>query len=172
METNGQVTIKTDDMDLAGDIINALATFLNIEELTVTADFPHEIETLREVLVRVDDFHAVRQKLTAEMADHSNLIRNLVVRAEDARLMGDMRNMKKGYMELYDLNRDLINGYKIRCNNHQQLLNGLRVVNQTIQKAGNLRFGKCKSSLITAARAAIKANNVQQLVKIIKTGDA
>jgi len=172
MENNGQVTIKTDDMDLAGDLINALATFLNIEELPVTADFPAEIETLREVLVRVDDFHAVRQKLTAEMADHSNLIRNLVVRAEDARLMGDMRNMKKGYMELYDLNRDLINGYKIRCNNHQQLLNGLRVVNQTIQRAGNLRFGKCKSSLITAARAAIKANNVQQLVKIIRTGNA
>ena len=46
------------------------------------AEFPAEIETLREVLMRVDDFHAVRQKLTAEMADHSNLIRNLVVRAE------------------------------------------------------------------------------------------
>jgi Bardet-Biedl syndrome 2 protein len=51
----------------------------------VTADFPVELESLREVLVKVDDFHAVRQKLTAEMADHSNLIRNLVVRAEDAR---------------------------------------------------------------------------------------
>ena len=32
----------------------------------------------------------MRQKLTAEMADHSNLIRSMVVRAEDARLMGDM----------------------------------------------------------------------------------
>ena len=39
---------------------------------------------------QVDELHAVRQKLTAEMADHSNLIRSLVVRAEDARLMGDM----------------------------------------------------------------------------------
>ena len=39
---------------------------------------------------QVDEFHSARQKLTAEMADHSNLIRSLVVRAEDARLMGDM----------------------------------------------------------------------------------
>ena len=39
---------------------------------------------------QVDEFHAVRQRLTAEMADHSNLIRSLVVRAEDARLLGDM----------------------------------------------------------------------------------
>lgn len=41
-------------------------------------------------LFQVDELHSVRQKLTAEMADHSNLIRSLVVRAEDARLMGDM----------------------------------------------------------------------------------
>ncbi len=47
--------------------------------------------------------------------------------------------MRKGYMELYDLNRDLINGYKIRCNNHNELLNNLKLVNQYIQKAGRLR---------------------------------
>ena len=47
--------------------------------------------------------------------------------------------MRRGYMELYDLNRDLINGYKIRCSNHQELLSCLKLVNQTIQKAGQLR---------------------------------
>ncbi len=39
---------------------------------------------------QVDEYHSAGQRLTAEMADHSNLIRSLVVRAEDARLMGDM----------------------------------------------------------------------------------
>ena len=42
-------------------------------------------------------------------------------------------------MELYDLNRDLINGYKIRCNNHNELLSCLKLVNQAIQRAGKLR---------------------------------
>jgi hypothetical protein len=51
-------------------------------------------------------------------------------------------------------------------------LNCLRVVNQTIQKGGNLRFGKPKAAVVAAARAAIKANNVQQLMKIIRTGTA
>uniref|UniRef100_A0A8C2B4A3 BBSome complex member BBS2 n=1 Tax=Cyprinus carpio TaxID=7962 RepID=A0A8C2B4A3_CYPCA len=37
----------------------------------------------------VDEFHSVHQKLTAAMADHSNYIRNMLVQAEDARLMGD-----------------------------------------------------------------------------------
>lgn len=39
---------------------------------------------------QVDEFHSVRQKLTADMADHSNLIKSMVVRAEDARLMDDL----------------------------------------------------------------------------------
>ncbi|XP_006811161.1 BBSome complex member BBS2-like [Saccoglossus kowalevskii] len=170
METNGQVILKTDDMDLAGDIIQALASFLGIEDLQVTADFPMHMEELKNILVKVDEYHSVRQKLTAEMADHSNLIRSLVVRAEDARLMSDMKNMRKGYMELYDLNRDLINGYKIRCNNHNELLSCLKLVNQMIQKAGRLRVGKFKTQVINSCRAAIKNNNIQALVKIIKAG--
>lgn len=47
--------------------------------------------------------------------------------------------MRKRYVELFDLNRDLINGYTIRCNNHQELLACLKLVNQTIQRAGRLR---------------------------------
>lgn len=172
MSSTGQMVIKTDDMDLAGDIIQALASFLGLEDLQVTADFPMHLEELKNVLAKVDEFNAVRMKLTAEMADHSNLIRSLVVRAEDARLMGDMRNMRRGYMELYDLNRDLINGYKIRCNNHQELLSCLKLVNQTIQKAGQLRVGKPKSVVISSCREAIKNSNISALLKIIKTGSS
>lgn len=47
--------------------------------------------------------------------------------------------MKNRYMELYDLNKDLLNGYKIRCNNHTELLGNLKAVNQAIQRAGRLR---------------------------------
>ena len=47
-----QMVIRTDDMDMAGDFIQALASFLNIEDLQVTADFPDEMEILREILVK------------------------------------------------------------------------------------------------------------------------
>ena len=46
--------------------------------------------------------------------------------------------MKKRYIELYDLNRDLVNDYKIRSNNHNALLARLKAVNQAIQRAGRL----------------------------------
>ncbi|KAG2470052.1 BBS2 protein, partial [Polypterus senegalus] len=80
--------------------------------------------------------------------------------------------MKKRYSELYDLNKDLINGYKIRANNHTELLNCLRAVNQAIQRAGRLRVGKPKNQVITACRDAIKNNNVNALFKIMRAGTA
>lgn len=54
------------------------------------AEFPKHMADLRSVLNQVDEFQKVRQKLSAEMADNSGVIRNLVVRAEDARMMNDM----------------------------------------------------------------------------------
>ena len=47
--------------------------------------------------------------------------------------------MKKAYFQLYELNKDLMLGYNIRSNNHLELLECLRIVNQAIQKTGNLR---------------------------------
>uniref|UniRef100_A0A1A8DNI7 Bardet-Biedl syndrome 2 protein homolog n=1 Tax=Nothobranchius kadleci TaxID=1051664 RepID=A0A1A8DNI7_NOTKA len=172
MATNGQITLRTDDLDLAGDLIQSLASFLSIEDLAAEADFPSYFEELRVTLTEVDEFHSVHQKLTAEMADHSNYIRNMLVQAEDARLMGDMASMRKRYRELYDLNRDLINEYKIRSNNHNALLARLKSVNQAIQRAGRLRVGKPKSQVIAACRDAIKSNNINALFRIMRAGTA
>lgn len=172
MQSNGEISLSTDDIDLAGDLVQSLTSFLAIEDLQAEADFPTYFQELRTTLTEVDDFHSVHQKLTASMADHSNHIRNMLVQAEDARLMGDIRTMKKRYIELYDLNRDLINEYKIRSNNHNALLACLKSVNQAIQRAGRLRVGKPKNQVISACRDAIKNNNVNALFKIMKAGTA
>ncbi|XP_073707130.1 BBSome complex member BBS2 [Garra rufa] len=172
MQPSGEIMLRTDDIDLAGDLVQSLASFLAIEDLQAEADFPVYFKELRATLTEVDEFHSVHQKLTAAMADHSNYVRNMLVQAEDARLMGDWRHMKKRYIELYDLNRDLINEYKIRSNNHNALLARLKSVNQAIQRAGRLRVGKPKTQVITACRDAIKNNNINALFKIMRAGTA
>ena len=53
------------------------------------------------------------------------------------------RGMRQGYLQLYNLNHDLINSYHMRCNNHQKLLDCLKKVNQLIQQAGQLRCEQC-----------------------------
>ncbi|XP_036997421.2 Bardet-Biedl syndrome 2 protein [Artibeus jamaicensis] len=172
IKLSGEITVNTDDIDLAGDIIQSMASFFAVEDLQVEADFPAYFEELRKVLVKVDEYHSVHQKLSADMADNSNLIRSLLVRAEDARLMKDMKAMKNRYMELYDLNKDLLNGYKIRCNNHTELLGNLKAVNQAIQRAGRLRVGKPKSQVIAACRDAIRSNSIGTLFRVMRVGTA
>ena len=48
-----QMTIFTDDMDLAGEVVASLATFLNIEHLHSTADFPEQMDELHGILSKV-----------------------------------------------------------------------------------------------------------------------
>jgi Bardet-Biedl syndrome 2 protein len=54
METNGQVCFKTDDMELAGLLVQSLLTYLNISDMQSSCDFPDELEILQQVLVKVN----------------------------------------------------------------------------------------------------------------------
>eukprot|EP00727_Mastigamoeba_balamuthi_P010083 m51a1_g5698 putative bardet-biedl syndrome 2 protein homolog (629) ;mRNA; f:1021607-1024075 len=166
------ITIQTDDMELAGDIIQDLCEFLKITELESTASFPEEMETFKQVVTNVTEFNAARLKLTAEMADCSNLVKTLLIKAEDCRLLGDMRIMKQVYATLYEVNRELIGEYKKRENNQVALMNSLKEMNQTIQKAARLRMGGAKTRIVNSAREAVLANNIQSIFKLIKVGKA
>ena len=53
MEPNGQISFRTDDMELAGLLIQSLILYLNIIDLQVTCDFPEELENLLQILVKV-----------------------------------------------------------------------------------------------------------------------
>jgi len=99
--------------------------------------------------------------------------------------------MRKWYSQLYDINRDLIHGYKIRVTNHKELLETLKQVNQIIQMSARLRgckdsfhiistlimtllflVGKAKAKVITESRAAMKQSNSNLLLKVIRNGDS
>ena len=59
-----------------------------------------------------------------------------------------------------------------RATNHDELLEVLKLVNTMIQHAARLRLGVPKARVVTACRAAIKANDTGALVKIIRDGRA
>mmetsp|Transcript_23820 Transcript_23820/g.38039 ORF Transcript_23820/g.38039 Transcript_23820/m.38039 type:complete len:713 (-) Transcript_23820:128-2266(-) len=169
-EQGGKITVRTDDIEVAGEIVQDLCTFLQVNELESTAHFPDEMEKFRSVLMKVDEYNSVRLKLTAEMADSSNLVKALIVKAEDYRMLSDMGNLKKVFSNLQQTNSDLIAEYNKRANNHQQLLSQLKEVNMMIQKAAKLRVGTPKTRVVSSCRQAIKKNNIHELFQIIKTG--
>jgi Bardet-Biedl syndrome 2 protein len=184
MKSDGKIDIKTEDIEAAGDMIQDLCEFLQVEELESVAYFPDEMKKFTDALNKANEFNAVRVKLTTEMADSSNLIKTLVIKAEDARILNEMYvlvkrtllltdasgNMKKIYKTLFELNQNLVGEYTKRSNNYEGLLASLKDVNQMIQRSARLRVGSVKQSIITSCRAAIKANNLQTLFQIIKFG--
>ena len=70
--------------------------------------------------------------------------------------------MRKWYTQLYDINRDLISGYKIRCHNHQELMETLKEVNQVIQKAGRLRGKRLKQIAVVVATRHLRSSYTLQ----------
>ena len=55
MDGGGVMTVKTDDMDLAGDIVQSLGTYLGMEDLATTCSFPQEISSLEGLLSRAEE---------------------------------------------------------------------------------------------------------------------
>lgn len=88
--TPTETVIRTDDMDLAAELVQDMCTHLEWRELESAADFPRQMEDFKNLLIRVDECNSIRLKLTGEMADDSNQVKNLIIRAEDARILNDM----------------------------------------------------------------------------------
>ncbi|XP_018496842.1 Bardet-Biedl syndrome 2 protein homolog [Galendromus occidentalis] len=175
MDFSGEMTIRTESMEIAGEMIQSLTSFLGIEELQSAADFPAESENLLQLMQRIEEFQSAKMQMSAQMADNSALIRALIVRAEDARLMKDFKAMRQWYMELQPLNRELIQSHKIRNQSHEQLQQQLRELHKILQKAARLRVGQYKGRCVTACRGALKTTNptagARALLKIISSGE-
>eukprot|EP00752_Nemacystus_decipiens_P014985 g13343.t1 len=155
MKGSLEVRFRCDIMGLAGEALQDLGRFLKVTELESTAHFPEEMDSLRQVMEGVVDYNSLRQQLTADMADSSNRVKAYVVRAEDARLLGDMPMVRKLYAELHTLNRRLVGEYAKRANNH---------------RASDLRIGQAKTRVVADCRAAIKTGQVGVLEMLICRG--
>jgi Bardet-Biedl syndrome 2 protein len=120
-----------------------------------------------EKLTEIQD---ARLRLGTDVADRLGQIRALVIRAEDSRL-NDIEEMPKYYNELRLLNKELISSYNIRLHNYNEGLETMKSINSIIQRASRLRVGPNSASMINYCRLAIKNNNTDGLLKIIRTGE-
>jgi len=152
--------IQAQDMQLAGEILQDLSSFLGITRLSSTCYFPTEFEKLAEALDRVSQCSTIRNKLAAEMAEAVGQAKSLVVQAEDARLRSDMKSMRSAYAQLKGLNAELLREYSKRGLNHEQLVEGLRETNSFIQHASLLRVGEPRNQVVAACRQAVKTNSL------------
>lgn len=176
-DTFSSIVLRSDQLASCGAFISAMAEELggtwtaeHSDPVEVRCEIPAELERLRGILARVDEFNDVRMKLTTDMADAATIVKTLLGRAEDARLLGDMNSMKKSYAALYDVNQELLGENAKRIRNYDELKLALKDVNTAIQHAGKLRIGAARTQLIADCRNALKENKVNSLLEIIRTG--
>ncbi|VDN07489.1 unnamed protein product [Thelazia callipaeda] len=170
MNENKKVTIQSNDMELIGNIIQSMAESFGIPELQITAHFPNEISKLRDLTAKLHDKYIIRDQLSATIAERSNSIKEMLVRMEDARIIKQYGLMRKYCLKLHTLNQAILAEHKVRCNNHEELLQILRNLNKIIEKGARLRVGAPASRLISASRDAILQEDFDMLARIILFG--
>ncbi|KAL1501189.1 hypothetical protein ABEB36_006566 [Hypothenemus hampei] len=169
-DISGKSVIFTDNIFLAADLVQCLANYLKIEGLESKANFPKEEENLKLLMQKLSDIQEARLKLDTDVADKFGQIRNLVVAAEDFRI-NDLTEMLECYRELDNVNKSLINGFNIKAQNYSEGIETMKSINNIIQKASRVRVGEFSTKMIGHCRNAIKNNNIDGLIKILRTGE-
>lgn len=81
-----EIQLNTSNIELAGNIIQSLAKFLNLDDLQTTAHFPHIELNIVELFRKIDGYQSTYGQLSADLSQKVNQQKNMIVRIEDARL--------------------------------------------------------------------------------------
>ena len=128
------IVISTEDLGLAGEIIQDFAAFHGITELESVNDFPREMEDFQVVLRDVESYNAARLALSADVADRTSAIKDLVIKGEEARILMNTTAVRESYRQLFHLNKDMVAEHEKKALNHKLLVDALKKVNIMIQK--------------------------------------
>ncbi|CAH8467096.1 unnamed protein product [Schistosoma rodhaini] len=170
MTNKGEITIKTENLELAANLVQSISRHFNITELSSTCDFPKLFNTLEELIEMSNAYSLTQQQVLMDMTTKSDNIKRLVVKAEDYRLAGNWKSMKKTIQLLSISNHDIMSNYHSRITNYEASMNYLKYINQIIEHVSSLRVGKFKTNVITMCHNALKENNIGALKKIFRTG--
>ncbi|CAH8453268.1 unnamed protein product [Schistosoma turkestanicum] len=170
MTNKGEITIKTENLELAANIVQSISRHFNITELSSTCDFPKSFNILEELIEMSNAYSSTQQQVLMDMTSKSDHIKTLVVKAEDYRLAGDWKSLKKTIQLLSAANDDIVSNYYSRNMDYEASMNCLKYINQIIEHVSSLRVGKIKTNVITMSHDALKENNIGALKKIFRTG--
>ncbi|CAH8460393.1 unnamed protein product [Heterobilharzia americana] len=170
MTNEGEITIKTENIELASNLVQSISRHLSITELPSTCDFPKVLNTLEELIEMSSAYSSTQQQVSVDMVSKTDTVKHLIVRAEDYRLNGNWNLLKKTFQQLSNANTDILSNYYSRVTDYEASMNCLKRIHQIIEYVSSLRVGKYKTTIITMCHNALKENNIGTLKKIIRTG--
>lgn len=136
----GLLVMESDRLDQISELIQHLATFFNIQNLASDIEINEEYsKQLVDLMEGVRELQSVRQRLTVDMADTMNQVRNTFQESENSRLVGDMAEMRTFYSSILSGNQQLVDLQNIRDTNYKDLIHRLKQINLHVQHSSSCR---------------------------------
>jgi Bardet-Biedl syndrome 2 protein len=167
-----KLSILTDEIELCGNLVQDLAQFLNKEDLNTNIDYKKYAQSYEEIFNRIEVLDNERNHLNINMSDIITNIKDLYVKAEDNRLIDNIKGFKDYFRKIDVQNNQLLDEFEKRSEKYQQLLSDLKSVNEMIQLGSNLKCGKYKKEMVSECRKCIKNKDYALLMKIISSGES
>ena len=138
--SDGFLLIESDRLEPISELIQNLAMFFNVSQLA--SDIEVNDERMKEFLNLMEgirDLQSIRQRLTVDMADQVNELRNCYNDSEMARSMNDTVEMRRLYAAILGGNQQLVDQQNIRDSNYVELMSRLKQINLHVQHSSSCR---------------------------------
>ena len=171
-EKENILEISTEEMELCGNIFQDMCTYFNITDLDTNINYKKIVNKYSENINRISELDQTRNQYNINMTEIIQLIKDLFVKAEDNRLLDNIKDFKDYFRKINVKNLELLDEYEKRTKAYEQLISDLKVVNEIIQIFSNLKAGKYKNEVVNQCRNCIRKKNYNLLLKILSTGNA
>ena len=171
VKKGNKLSILTDEIELCGNLLQDLALFLKKEDLDTKIDYSIYGKSFEPIFKRIEELDNERNHLNINMTDIITNIKDLYVKAEDNRLIDNIKGFEDYFRKIDVQNAQLLDEFEKRSEKYQQLLNDLKSVNEMIQLSSNLKCGKFKKAMVSDCRRCIRNKDYDLLMKIISNGE-
>ena len=172
VKNGNKLYILTDEIELCGNLVQDLAVYMSQKDLNTTISYQKYAKSYEKIFDRIEMLDNERNHFNINMTDIITSIKDLYVKAEDNRLIDNIRGFKDYFRKIDVQNSQLLDEFEKRSEKYQQLLTDLKSVNEMIQLGSNLKCGTFKKNMMSECRKCIKEKNYNLLMKIIATGES
>ncbi|PAV61026.1 hypothetical protein WR25_04386 isoform C [Diploscapter pachys] len=81
---DNKMQIYHDDMETVGTMVQSIVAYFQVQSLESRAVFPAEFKEAEDIIAEMESMYDVKDKLTAELTEKQSLVKETIVRAEDA----------------------------------------------------------------------------------------
>ena len=138
---SGKVVIETRSIRLAADVVQSMGTYFAFTLLRSTCHFV-DVLKIPNIFKDIQLIQDSLSRMDAEIAELSQRVLSDLVRLEDGRVMQDYEGIDLASSSIRLNNNELVQKYRTKDLNQQQLMALLKKLNTIIDAGSKLRVGR------------------------------